>query len=525
MRLNPLPLDQLPPALAEKAEENYALLMQRTAEAFALVVTDLGQSGAENMAVADIRCPQSLVTTAGSVVIEADVKNLGRQERTGVSVVLAVAGRTVAQQRVDLPAGGRVPVAFSYRFDAPGDQVAEVRIGGDRLDVDNHRWIALPVRPAVRVLCVDGRPSAEPFGGAADYLVSALAPYGTGPGQSLVYPEVVPEGRLLEVELNRYDCVFLVNVAQFTAGEAEALDRYLKAGGNLVFFLGDQVLADRYNAQLAAAGSGSRRLLPARLGTVQEPAPQRLDPLGYRHPIVQAFRGHDKAGLLSTRVMKYFRLIVPRRSKARVALALENGDPLVVEEPIHRGRVVLFATSADATWTFMPKWPSYVPIVAETLAFVLAGRIRQQNLTVGEPIGGTFMQPATETSLMVRRPDGRTETIAVRREADEGVWAYTDTLLGGVYAVRRGGGEGDVQLFAVNVDPRESDLTKLSADQLRQEVWPEVPFVHQTTWEDVQQEPVAQIARPSPLSRWLLYAVLMLLLVETFLARRFGYPR
>jgi uncharacterized membrane protein YdjX (TVP38/TMEM64 family) len=46
----------------------------------------------------------------------------------------------------------------------------------------------------------------------------------------------------LERDLGRYDCVFLCDVAQFTANEARLLDSYLKNGGNLVFFLGEGVL-------------------------------------------------------------------------------------------------------------------------------------------------------------------------------------------------------------------------------------------------------------------------------------------
>ena len=34
------------------------------------------------------------------------------------------------------------------------------------------------------------------------------------------------------------------------------------------------------------------------------------------------------------------------------------------------------ATSADASWTAMPMWPSYVPIVQELLMFAVRGNCR-----------------------------------------------------------------------------------------------------------------------------------------------------
>ena len=62
---------------------------------------------------------------------------------------------------------------------------------------------------------------------------------------------VATENAVLEGDLGRYDCVMLSNVARFTASEARVLDNYLTHGGSLVFFLGNQVLAENYNSLLA----------------------------------------------------------------------------------------------------------------------------------------------------------------------------------------------------------------------------------------------------------------------------------
>ena len=84
---------------------------------------------------------------------------------------------------------------------------------------------------------------------------------------------------------------------------------------------------------------------------------------------MQPFRGRGEASLLTTPVLKYYKLALPENSPAKTVLALANGDPLVVEEPIRRGRVVLVATSAEPSWTAMPLWPSFVPLVQEIVAW------------------------------------------------------------------------------------------------------------------------------------------------------------
>ncbi len=496
---------------------------KRLAQSARLVVIDLGQEGAENLAVTAISTDEPFATIARNVNVEAELKHFGRQAPNRQLVQLLVDGRRVEQQTVDLAAGGEASLGFSYRFEAPGDHTVEVRVEGDSLDVDNHRWLAVPVKQFVRVLCVDGRPSGEPFRGATDYLVAALQPEDDRLGRPLVRAEVVPESRLLELDLERYDCVFLCNVAQFTASEARALEAYLRNGGSLVFFLGDQVMAGRYNRELASDRGDRGRVLPARLGKRVDKPEYRLDPRGYRHPIVRSFRDHEEAGLLTTPIETHFQLIVPKQSKAKVALALEGGDPLIVEEPIHRGRVVMFATSADDSWTPMPKLPSYLPIVRDALWYAIGEQLVERNVEVGQTIGGTIAADAADVPLFIGRPDGRREELRPRNEEGASTWRYSDTDTSGIYAVELGPPISRSEVYAANVDTAESDLARISPEELRERVWPEVPFVHQTTWQNLDDEPVGRISRPSGLPKALLYAVLSLLFVETFLAWRFGH--
>jgi len=512
---------------AAKAE--FQKRSRRLAESATLVVLDLGQADAENTAVTAIRSSEPLATPYQDFQVEAELKHFGGHPPSKLAVELLADGRTAKQETLDL-SRGQGTARFSYRFETPGDHVLEVRAVGDRLDVDNHRWLAVPVKASIPVLCVDGRPSGDASRGAAGYLAAALSPRQDRQGRALVHPQIRPENALSEVSLNPYDCVFLSNVAQFTANEAKILEAYLKQGGSVVFFLGDQVRADSYNRQLGGDEPGAPRLLPARLGPIL-PAEGRLDPLDYHHPIVRPFQGQENAGLLTTPVRKYFKLLLPKQSKAQVALALAGGDPLIVEEEIHRGRVFLVATAADTAaanpgetpWTWLPVWPSFVPIVQEILAYAESGQLQQRSVLVGEPLGGTFPPSAGEVPFTLRLPGGRSEAGRSRVEGDAGVWSYADTTRSGVYTAEFGPPISRSEAFAVNVDPLESDLAKITSDQLRDDVWPGTPFLYQTTWQNLETRPGTVPGRPSPLTKGLLYAVLGLLLVETYLARRFGH--
>ncbi len=510
------------PKLSAAAAAGFRKRSKELAESAALVVIDLGQADAENVALTGLQSLQPMVTVARDVVLQATLKNFGRQPITGQSVELWVDGRHLERQQVDLVPGKEASVAFSCRFETPGDHLVEIRAGGDLLDVDNHRWMAIPVRQSIRVLCINGRPSGEPFGRATDFLLYALSPQAGREERPLIHPEVVAESELLERDLGDYDCVFLCEVAQFTASEARVLDSYLNGGGNLVFFLGERVLADRYNRELGGRAGGVR-VLPALLVPGETEPQESLDPLGYRHPIVRAFQGRQRAGLLTTPVLKYFKLEIPPDSNANVVLAMANGDPLIVEETIRRGRVVLVATSADVSWTAMPLGPSYVPVVQEMLAWCVGGQLQGRNVAVGQPLDISLSGPATDVPLRVQGPGGSSREVRLQGDGSFSTFSYGDTTTSGIYAARFGPPVSRTQNFAVNVDTVESDLRQVSQEELRKRVWPGVAFDHHIEWRNLQRPVTAAIARPSPLDLEMLYVVLGLLFLETLLAWRFGH--
>ena len=508
----------LPDHGVEAATAGYQGQVEKLAGIASLIVLDLGQAKSENLAVTSLKTLETFATASRDVTFEVVVQNFGNQPRDRHLVELLVEGVRVKEQFIDIPSGGQASASFTHRFMTPGSHQVEVRVAADLLDVDNHRWLALPVKPFLRVLCVSGKQ------GSTYYLVAALDPDRSE--QSLVRPKVVAESALLELDLAEFDAIFLCNVSQFTTPEARLLEAYLKQGGGLVFFLGDRVIAERYNQELAEQQPGSVRLLPALLGDIVDETRYQFDPLGYEHPIVAPFRGRERAGLLTTPVYHYFHLTVPDEWKqSRVALAFDGGDPAIVESPIHRGRSIVVATAASLAsidpvtrrpWTTMPAWPSFLPIVQELLAHAVGSQRDQYNTRVGQSLGMSLPSLATTRSLAVSTPDGRAEQVRVETSGSEARWTFSSTDQSGIYAATTDGPTATTEYFAVNVDTAESDLAKAEPEELPKE------FVTRTHWQDLDERPTGEISARSGIHKGLLYGTLVLLLVETFLAWWFG---
>ncbi len=489
-----------------------------------VMIVDVGQTGAENRAVVQLAADEPFAVVGRRIYVSAQLANHGIRTWSRLPVALLVNGHQVAQRTVFLGPDQEATVGFSYTFEAPGDHWFEVRTPSDLLALDDRRWMVVPVKPFLRALCVDGRPSGDPLRGACGYLAAALQPEDTDASAAQVQVDVVPESGLVEADLARYDCVFLCDVAQFTPEEVRALTNYLEQGGSLVLFLGPQTIADRYNRDLGVDRADGRSLLPARLDELVRHKPQfRLDPLEYRHPIVAAFRDHEKAGLITIPVETYYRLKVAENSSARVVVALGDGTPLMVEQPFGRGRVVLVGTSSDAVWTALPKWPSFVPLVQETLAYCVGNRFRARNVLVGQSLGAVLPVSVPELVVSVQGPDRRREPAAVKLTDAGCQWSYRPGVLSGIYEVQLGPPLSSTRFYAANLDPAEGDLVRTSGVELRNRIWQGVDFVVQNIWSDRRAETAAAVQRQSSLSTMLLYLVLGLLFVETFLARQFGH--
>ncbi len=492
------------------------------------VVIDLGKADGQNRAVTELKMSSPVVTVGNPVTIRAVVKNFGPSKADHIRVRLIVDGTLGPDQMVDLPVGEDQPVAFTHTFNSPGDHLIEVQIDPDLLKLDDHRRLAVPVREQVRVLLVDGDYKTEAFQAETDYIAQALSPESTSGGApSIIKTDVIPEGQLARQELIPYDAVVLCNVAQFTEAEVSALEDYLKQGGGIVVFGGDQVIPDNYNRLLFAEGKG---FLPASIGGSVGDASKKeaafgFNPLGFRHPILEPFADAGDnviAGLTGTKTWQFHKLKTAPGSTAKVALAFDNGDPAVIEMPRERGTVILVATSADAGWTTWPLHPSYPPVMEQLVLQASSGRLAERNVRVGQPLDQALPASAASATATVTLPENaRTVSTKIKPSGGVSLLHFADTEISGPYEVKIGPPVSLEATFAVNPDPAESDPAKLNRSALSDAVkgW---SFAYMTNWKELTGN-AAAVSRRGEFHRPLLYALLAFLLLESFLAWRFGH--
>ncbi|MCI0459070.1 MAG: VWA domain-containing protein [Gemmataceae bacterium] len=174
----------------------------------------------------------------------------------------------------------------------------------------------------------------------------------------------------------------------------------------------------------------------------------------------------------------------------------------------------------------------------EVLQFAIAGRLREQAAVVGDPLEEFLPTGGAGLEVALQTPDGRNESLRTEARHENSVLRWTDTDISGLYRALIGQHPQEF-LFAVNVPTStesqqacESDLARTNAAEL-QGAYPGWEFQLVTELRDVVHSGgVASeaVAGDHPirgmgmvLARWLLGAVLVLLLAEVVLAWRFGH--
>lgn len=502
--------------------------LKKLAAAATLNLVDLGRDDVRNSAVLSAEVREAPVTLDRDFSIQAEIASFGEGPRGQKLVTLVVDGEAVGQQPVELDSSGRGQAAFRHRFVSPGDHTVEIRLPDDSMRVDNQRWISVPVREALRALCIYSRPKETRF------VALALEPE-TSPAVR-VQVEEAPDSALLERELGQYDAVFLVNLPQLDAEQAQAMRTFVEGGGGLVVFPGDLTRAGEF---LPPPPKDERPLLPASFAALAPSGNYRFAPLDYRHELISPFRGFERAGLLTTPIWKYMKL-QPVDEDVHTVLALDNGDPGIVEARLGRGRVIVFATAASpdsvdhtvdppTPWSALGTWPSFPPLVQESLSLVARGREEGRNRLVGESLSSLLRHATPETRLTMTPPateQRRDRTGQVGREVrlesegDVWRWSFGDTFISGIYDLTVGPPIEHHERFAVNLDPRESPLERIDPARLPEE------FTSRTSVDGSVPSITASAATSTyAWFRPLIVVVVLLLVAESFLARWFGGGR
>ncbi len=434
------------------------------------VLADIPAAQRINRAITEIEANAVPGNAPRTMEFRARVQSFEAEKSSaeGVEITLRRAEQELAGASVEVVPGTIVDKVIQFAFESAGPQPVELQLEPDVLLADNRRHVVAEVRPEVRILIVDGAPSGVPKEDEIYYLERALH---LGAADQPP-PRVITADDLSRNDLSAYDVVVLAGVVSFPATDGARLIDFVQGGGGLFITTSQDMDVTFYNAEL-----GAILPRPLRLMRVVDPATGGLGASGIvtfanpalEHPVLEIFNGDAITGLLSTRSTAYVMLERGQRPLATL-IEFDDGQPALVSADAGKGKVALLTTSIDRDLSDLCIRPAFLPLSRRLLLW-LGGALAKPD--VRRTIVGDTRElriPNTARAARVVLPDA-TEIEVELPSPPTGTAVFSRTELPGHYRVEAAF-VGDFEpladeTFAVNLDPRESDLRPLSLQDAR----------------------------------------------------------
>ncbi|HEY6035904.1 MAG TPA: BatA domain-containing protein [Kofleriaceae bacterium] len=446
------------------------------------IALDLRPGPMPNLAVTALKVDSDPNTGTRGVAFDAEVGNFS-DEPKNVELSLTIADRVVARGALALAPHEKKTKRFLAALPAGARASdASVSVGGDNLAIDDRRYVRATLRDEVRVLLVDGDPRTVRHDDELFYVEAALRPGDREDSGTSVRSITAEElsgitkvrGQAPKIDLNDFDVVVLANVAALPAERVAALAEWVRAGGGILVAPGDRVDPAAYDKTMLP-------LLPQSLrdpiDTTWGASPEERDSRALHlvkweadHPIFAPF-SKDAPDLADAKFFKISLLGPTTATNDRKVLArFTNGAAALVEASIGAGRTLLFTSTLDRDWNDLAIHRGFLPLIQQSVRHL--ARKHALGIESDHLVGGSVALPTGDLKkLEVRGPDGVGAVFEGDRIAGRSSVRFGRTDHPGIYRVIGTDQTGathdrDELAFAINLDPRGSDLTPVAAAAL-----------------------------------------------------------
>ena len=417
----------------------------RLPDGAALTPVSISDTAKANLAIAPVSLQQSEFQNQQRFTVTTGAVNHTDVAASNVEITLELGGRTIQSRRVNVAARGSVSATFDPVTVADRNVRATVRLADDALARDNvFHFVVSPEDPVDVV--IGERPGSGR--NTSLYLARAVA---------------VSEAPRIEAKVRQADSlsnedlaaasVVILNDVPIAQTTAERLQGFVQRGGGLFVIAGEK-----------ATWPSVADILPGVPGQSVDRsrgAAARLGALEYGHPLFEVFRGPRTGDFASARFYG-FRSVTPGQGSATLA-RFDDGQPALLERRVGTGRVLMWTSTLDTTWSDLALKPVFVPFVHRIVRYLGAYREPKPWRTVGDVVDPGLQAPAkgSDVSRVALTPAGT--RISLDGDGPE----VLELAEQGFYEFRAQGRDTDVPVVvASNVDLAESDLTPLDPQEI-----------------------------------------------------------
>ncbi|MFC1725767.1 BatA domain-containing protein [candidate division KSB1 bacterium] len=337
--------------------------------------------------------------------------------------------------------------AFFQKFDLKkGSFQGNIAISEDNLEADNRYYFTFEVTDLPSILCIDGKPSVRQNDNF--FLKSA---FDLGDASIFKYSTTTTAG-ISKNNLQNYDMVIMANIRTLSNNRVSSIEEYVSDGGNVIFSFGDNINTGSASSIIQRFGIGEL----INENDIQNSSVKDaiITDVNFRHPVFSLFVESGTGELFRPKFRRY--LEISPDSSASVLGSYDSGHPFLIEKKHGKGRIFVYTSSFNTSWTDFPVHDIYVPFLYQLAEYAVSEEENRSSYLVGQTV---LLRGNSGETWEIVSPDNNKSIITID-ETGFARFAQTD-IPGNYYAVSNSGSF----YFSVNVDIKESDLTYRNSEE------------------------------------------------------------
>lgn len=477
-----------------------------------------------NLAVTQLRPPSDVILAGHPTRIFVAVQNFSSEPVNDVEVSLLRGGAHIGKDTISLLPGQTRWLHIDVKLKTPGSHVLTARLGKDALAFDNRMSAGIQVREEISVLVLRDKDVTGKFESAWSFLEIAKQIqeikkdgeriFRMGPLKFTLCPgECPPE------ELKNSDIVFLDGGKTVSKELAERLSQWVNRGGGLVLSAGERVEKDRWNEAFGQSG-----LLPGQLGKLRAESLggdtfRSLSRARFNSSAFRIFETTDQGDVSDAKIYAWHEMAALDENAA-VLMEYDDQSPFAVARRKGVGRVVLLTAGLSGRSSNLVVREFYLPLVYRLFDAAAAGTVYPRTVSTGEDLKLLLEDPENLRAVTYHREDGRPVPLEpVERDGS------TEVVVGSVQhsgsssilQVRQG---GTSRVWYGVQGPRDDSDLRAMDPQLRSALEKSPNVAEVSGWAELE-EILKEKSRGSEWHHWVVAALLLLLVGEMFVERRF----
>lgn len=396
-----------------------------------------------NSAVTAVKVNNQVFEPGKDISVTATIRNYSEDDVNNGLVSLFVNGERGAQKSYNLASGKITDVTLSARVDKPGFSEIRVEIDEDDLKADNSRFASIYLPYEFKVVLL-GKASDLKF-------INAAIEAGSFAGNmQIITKEISQTGSLDFNEIN-----MVITSGSGSGGDLSKLKEYVKQGGGIMLFPGENTTLAEYSSLLSSFGV----VAPSEMKKDAKALPGKFTSIRFEHPLLrEIFQTQYGNSVESPELFTYFRL--PSGSGTDV-ISLSDGGSFLKETRFGKGKVITSAAAAVIPAGNFPVIPIFAPLIYRSLFYLASQEPAGEESLIGEQI----LIPGKKTgggSIELAAP-GEAGYV-LQTSPDNGGVLFDKTLRPGVYKFTRDGKE--IDFIPVNLDTVESNSKQLTVSEI-----------------------------------------------------------